>query len=229
MSFPTNGGYQFRQPQFGNWTAKMAMVGEDATIKEIIQARQANAAISAKHNLSTDYETVKRELREFQEARGALPRTVAPNPFQSGSSRLPARVLAAAADVKTAARGTAVVIDWLMSGGKPVATELAVSRAKVCVACPLNSPGSWFTTAPAELLKATVETWRSVTGNKSFKFETPYDDKLQSCSACKCLLPLKVWVDSKHILGHTAPEVFSALHPSCWILSERKALTQPTA
>ena len=219
MSFPTNGGYQFRQPQFGNWTAKMAMVGEDATIKEIIQARQANAAISAKHNLSTDYETVKRELREFQEARGALPRTVAPNPFQSGSSRLPARVLAAAAHVKRAAQGTAVILDWLTSGGKPVAQELADSRAKICTACPKNVPGDWYTTAPAELIRSTLS------ARSDLKLKTPFDDKLQSCEICRCLLPLKIWCPLDHILKGTKPEIMGEFPGACWIKNQDGALT----
>lgn len=211
MAFPTNGGWQFRQPQFGDWTNKMAMVGKDASVKEIIAARKANAAISAKHNLSTDYATVERELEDFQRARGALP-PIAPNFFQSGSSRLPSRVLAAAADIKRAAQGTGVVLDWLTSGGMPVAQELANRRAVTCVACPKNVEGSWYTVAPAELIKATLE------ARKDLKLETPSDAALKSCDVCKCLMRLKVWVPLEHITKNTKPEIMREFPQDiCWI------------
>ena len=127
----------------------MALVGENASVDAIIQHRQANPAITAKHSLSTDREAVQKELVEFQKARGAIARDqTEPSFFQRSRSQLPAQVVAAATDIKRAAQGTAVVLDWLGSGGNPVSQELAEQRAAICVACPKNQPGAWFTEAP---------------------------------------------------------------------------------
>lgn len=210
MSFPVNGGWVFRQPQFGNWTNPYALVGKDASVKAIIAARKANAAISAKHKLSTDYAAVERELEEFQRARGALPQ-IAATFFSPASSRLPQRVLAAAADIKRAAQGTGVVLDWLTSGGAPVAQDLANQRAAVCVACPKNVEGAWYTVAPAQLIKATLE------ARKDLKLETPSDAALKSCDVCKCLMRLKVWVPLEHITKNTKAEIMAEFPSNCWI------------
>lgn len=209
MSFPTNGGWQFRQPQTG-WSNPMAMVGKEASIDAIRKHRLANPAIAAKHRLATDPVAIERELIQFQQARGALPPTQ-PTFFQQSSSRLPSRVVAAAADIKRAAQGTAVVLDWLTSGGAPVAQELANKRGAICAACPKNVEGSWFTVAPAELIKSTLE------ARKDLKLETPSDARLKSCDVCKCLNRLKVWCPMHHILAKTKPEIMEEFPSNCWI------------
>ena len=117
---------------------------------------------------------------------------------------LPSRVAAAAADIRTAAAGTAVVLDWLLSGGKPVHPDLASARAAICVECPKNVPGSWFTVAPAETIRATLS------ARSDLKLETPHDPKLQSCSACLCLLKLKIWCPPEYIIAHTKADVWTA-------------------
>ena len=196
----------------------MAMVGEDASIKNIIAARKKNAALSAKHSLSTDYATVQRELTAFQQARGALPPTppTAPTFFQPSSSRLPSRVVAAADHIKRAAQGTAVVLDWMQAGGDPVAQDLAEKRAVVCVPCSKNVPPSWYTEAPAELLKATIKGWQALKGS-TFAFETAQGDKLKSCDVCKCLMGVKVFTPLVHILAKTKPEIMAEFPSNCWI------------
>ena len=131
---------------------------------------------------------------------------------------LPSRVAAAATDIRTAAAGTAVVLDWLLSGGKPVDADLASARAAICAECPKNVPGSWFTVAPAETIRATLS------ARSDLKLETPYDAKLQSCDACKCLNRLKVWCPVEHIVKHTKADVWDRLDPLCWMLNERKRL-----
>lgn len=210
MGFPTNGGWVFRQPQM-NWTNPMALVGEDASIKAIRQVRLANPAISAKHKLSTDYEIIRKELHDFQYARGALPRPLQPTFFERSRSRLPEGVVAAAINLKRAAQGTAVVLDWLTSGGKPVAAELAEKRAAICVECPKNVDGSWYTVAPAELIRNTLES------RKDLVLRTPYDDRLKSCDVCKCLNRLKVWCPMEHIVNKTKPETMAEFPKHCWI------------
>lgn len=200
----------FRQPQFGNWSNPYALVGFDASVKAIINVRTQNRALSTKHNLSTNYEAVADELIKFNRVRLGLP-AVAPTFFAQSSSRLPARIVAAAAHVKRAAQGTAVVLDWLTSGGKPVAQQLAESRAVICTTCPKNVPGEWFTTAPAELIRSTLSS------RSDLKLKTPYDEKLQSCDVCRCLLPLKIWCPLDHILKGTKPEVMEEFPSLCWI------------
>lgn len=198
----------------------MAMVGEKASVDAIVKHRLANPAITAKHRLSTDPFVVNRELIAFQQARGALPPTQ-PIFFSPSSSLLPSRLVSVAADIKRAAQGTAVVLDWLSSGGSPVEQELANKRAATCVACPKNVSGSWFTVAPAELIKSTLE------ARKDLKLETPNDAALKSCDVCKCLNRLKVWCPLSHIVAKTRPEIMAAFPNTCWIKCESASPTLP--
>jgi hypothetical protein len=194
----------------------MAMVGFQASVDAIVKHRKQNPAITAKHNLSTDPVAVGDELEKYTRARLGIPE-VAPVFFSPQTSRLPSRVVAAAADIKRAAQGTAVVLDWLTSGGAPVAQELANARAATCIGCVKNVDGSWFTVAPAELIKSTLE------ARKDLVLVTPSDAALKSCDVCKCLNRLKVWCPITHILAKTKPEIMAEF-PSevCWIKKEAK-------
>ena len=210
-AFPNAGGWQFRQAVTG-WTNPAAMIGKSASIEAIRKHRIANLAIAQKHNLSTDPVTIEKELVAFQVARAALPPDQLPTSFFAPSrSSLPARVSAAAVGIRIAAQGTAVVLDWLTSGGSPVAQELADKRASICAECPKNVEGSWYTTAPAELIKSTLE------ARKDLKLETPSDADLKSCDTCKCLLRLKVWCPLSHILSKSKPDILAAFPSNCWI------------
>ena len=216
MSFPTNGGWQFRQPQTG-WVNPAAMISESASIDAIRKHRLANPAITAKHNLSTDPVQIGKELVAFQQARGALPpEQMSPSFFARSRSSLPAPVLGVAAGIKRAAQGTAVLLDWLASGGNPVAQELAEKRAAICVACPKNVEGAWYVTAPAELLKSAIQGWQEFKGS-DFAFETAQGDKLKSCDVCKCLMRLISFTQLKHILEKSKPEILAAFPPNCWV------------
>lgn len=203
----------FRQPQTG-WTNPYAMVGFKASVDAIRKHRLANPAITAKHRLSTDPNEIGNELEKFTRVRLNIP-DPSTSFFQSSSS-LPSRVVAAAADIKRAAQGTAVVLDWIQAGGDPVAQELAEKRAAVCVECPKNVQGAWYTEAPAELLKAAIIGWQSLKGSK-FPFETQQGDKLKSCDVCKCLMRLKVFCPLDSILEKTKPEIMKEFPQACWI------------
>ena len=171
--------------------------------------RKANPVITAKYKLSTNPVEVGNELEKYTKLCLGI---VDPAPsFFQPSSRPQNRVVAAAADIKRAAQGTAVVLDWLTSGGKPVAQELANARAKTCVACPKNVAGSWYTTAPAELIRETLS------ARSDLKLETPDDAGLKSCDVCRCLNRLKVWCPMQHITSHTKPEIMAEFPPNCWI------------
>lgn len=223
-TFP-NGGWAFRQPQTG-WTNPYAMVGFKVSVEAIVKHRLANRAITAKHGLATDPVAVANELKTYTRLRLGIPAPVAPTFFRQSSSRLPARVAAAAADIKRAAQGTAVVLDWLGAGGNPVAQDLAERRAAICVGCPKNQPGAWFTESPAELIRASVKAWQTMKGS-AFAFETSQGDKLKSCDVCKCLMKLKVFVDAKHIFAKTGPEIMAEFPPNCWIKCEFASRTLP--
>jgi hypothetical protein len=212
--FPAGGGWVFRQPQTG-WVNPMAMVGFDASIKSIIQHRNQNKAITLKHRLSTNYEAVKMELIQYTRQRLGLPNPSPPSFFRQSRS-LPERVVAAAADIKRAAQGTGVVLDWIQAGGEPELQERAEKRAEICVACQKNVPGAWFTEAPAQLLKEAIEGWQSLKGN-NFEFVTKQGDALKSCDVCKCLMRLKVFTPLSHILSRTPSAILSEFPPNCWI------------
>lgn len=203
------GGWQFLQPQTGWWAPTPVASTFDQTVQLIIRHRLANGPIAAKFNLSIDPERVGNELEQYTRLRLGIPAISSP-PKPVPSLPLP---LAgeAVADIKKAAQGTAVVLDWLMSGGKPVEQDLANKRAAVCVSCPRNVPGRWFTTAPAELIRSTLS------ARSDLKLETPVDDKLQSCDVCKCLMRLKVWTPLQYILEKTKPATLAEFPSHCWI------------
>ena len=196
----------------------MAMVGFMASVDAIVKHRKQNPAITAKHSLSTDPVAVGDELEKYTRVRLGIPE-VAPVFFSPQTSLLPSRVVAVAGNIKRAAQGTAIVLDWLTSGGKPVAQELAEARAKVCVACPMNVPGDWYTTSPAELIRATLS------ARSDLKLATPFDEKLQSCNVCRCLLSLKIFCPLEHILKGTKSEVMNEFPVACWIKNKDGALT----
>ena len=193
----------------------MAMVGFDASVTAIMKHRLANPAITAKHNLSTDPVLIANELDKYTRTRLGIPEPSFFRRSRRQSSPL-SSVVDAAAGIKRAAQGTAVVLDWLGSGGDPVAQELGEKRAAICVACPNNVPGSWYTVAPAELIREAVKAWQAIKGN-NFAFETSQGDNLKSCDVCKCLMRLKVWCPILPILEKTKPEVMAEFPSNCWI------------
>jgi hypothetical protein len=211
--FP-NGGWAFRQPQTG-FVNPMNMVGFRASVESIVKHRLANPAITAKHQLATDYNAVAEELKTYTRLRLGIPLPAPPSFFHHSSS-LSSRVVAAAADIKRAAQGTAVLVDWLSSGGQPVEQALADKRAAICATCPKNVEGDWYTVAPATLIKETLE------ARKDLKLETPSDAQLKSCDVCKCLLRLKCWVPLQYITAHTKPEVMAEFPSHCWIYKRDK-------
>lgn len=209
-TFPAGGGWTFRQPQTG-WVNPMAMVGFDASVKAIVAHRKANPAITSKHKLSTDPFTVASELERYTKLRLGIPEPAPPSFFWKSSSHLPARVVAAAVEIKKAAEGAAVPIDWFKSGGMPVNKELAEKRAAICVACPKNVAGNWFIESAAEIVKEVIELRGDI------KLETSHDADLKSCDVCTCLMRLKCHTPLQFILKNTKAEVLEQFPNNCWI------------
>ena len=207
-----NGGWQFRQTATG-WSAPTPVGSTFSQTKVlIIQHRMKNPAIVAKHKLSTDPHVVGEELMDFNRLRLGIPKpTPGPPSFFASGRSLSGHVLDAAANLRRAAQGTAVVLDWLASGGAPVSQELANKRAEICVACPKNMVGSWYTVAPAEIIKSALE------ARKDLKLETPSDASLKSCDVCRCLNRLKVWTPLAFIAAKTKPEIMAEFPSNCWI------------
>lgn len=220
---PPNGGWMFRQSQTGfviQRPQSVAMTHAQVT-NEIIKHRLKNPAITGKHKLSTDPAVVGEELLAFNRLRLGIPEPSASPSFFQPSRSLSANVLDAAAKIKRAAAGTAVVLDWLQSGGAPVSQELANQRAATCVGCIKNVEGSWYTTAPAQIIKAALE------ARKDLALVTPIDAALKSCDVCRCLNRLKVWCPLDHIVKRTKPEIMAEFPSSCWIKCESQSATQP--
>lgn len=121
------------------------------------------------------------------------------------------------APVRAVAAGAATLNDWLGAGGKPVAAELAGSRAGVCVQCAKNQPGdllSFFTQPAADLIK------KMLARKQELNVSTPLDDRLNVCAACYCPLKLKVWCPLEHIKARMPDAVKAELAPGCWVLKE---------
>jgi|SRR5450759_244829 hypothetical protein len=210
-TFPP-GGWAFRQAQTG-WSPPTPIASTySQTVELIIKHRLKNPAIVVKHNLSTYPAVVGEELLRFNRLRLGIPDPTPQPSFFPQSRSLPERVVAVAHRIRRAAQGTAVVLDWLNSGGAPVAQELANKRAATCIACPKNVDGSWYTQAPAEIIKAALE------ARKDLTLATPSDAALKSCDVCRCLNRLKVWCPLPHIVAKTKPEIMAEFpKENCWI------------
>lgn len=106
--------------------------------------------------------------------------------------------------------------DWFGDGGQPVAPELAQQRSDVCNRCPMNQEkpvwelfASAVVIAVKQQLKLKSELNLRVNG----------EENLHVCSACLCILSLKVHTPLKFILESSDTE---GLHESCWILAEQQ-------
>lgn len=209
-TFPS-GGWCFRQSQTG-WAAPTPVGSTYAqTVELIIRHRLKNPAIIQKHKLSTDPAVVGEELLDFNRLRLGIPKPQPPSMSFPQRNSLPERVAVAAGNIKRAAQGTAVVLDWLASGGAPVAPELAEKRAVICVACPQNQTGDWYTVAPAEIIKAALN------ARQDLKLSTTHDAELKSCQICRCLMALKVHTPLEFIVQRTKPEIMAEFPSHCWI------------
>lgn len=208
-----NKGWQFRQIQ-ANWSvANPVSKTLDQVTDEVIRMRLKNPAMTAQHGLATDFNTVRQEVYEFNRLRLGAPAAPPPKfmPHQPGQA---GAVVGHAA--KTAA-GINLMAQWFGAGMKPVANELAENRASICVDCPKNRKGDLWQRLDAI---AARELRNLIEKKNQMALKTSYDDKLQTCIACDCWLPLKVWTPLQHILNNTAPEVTSQLDHRCWILHE---------
>ena len=126
----------------------------------------------------------------------------------------PQRVAAVAGHASKTTAGIKLVIDWLGSGLRPVNREEAERRAVICATCPQNQTGDLWQRIDA---KAAEGLKRLISIKSEMALTTTYENKLKTCLACDCHLPLKVFAPLNHILENTSDEVKSKLDPRCWI------------
>lgn len=214
------GGWQFFQQETG-WALPK---GQDfhQSILQIIVHRKANP----RFNLSTDYDKVANELDDFQCARLANdPVWCIAEGISNFSGRLPVRrqpedvkgaVAGASKFLKNSTAGIGLYLEWF-GDGKPVAPEVAETRAKACLQCPKHVPGTVF----QRFSKAAAVEIMTVFGVlNDLQLKTSVDEQLQICDACDCPMKAKVWCPLPIIKGHLRPEAFAALWEQCWIRNE---------
>ncbi len=216
------GGFQAILPQCGQ---QKPFVGSFPHVcREVFMLIKANKYLAEKHGWVADMQWVEQFVEEQNAARMvaggwtnflaedlAAPNVSAYQPAEKKSR------LAAVGAVKRVAAGVRLLLDWLGSGGKPVSTAQAESRAKVCVACPMNGSANvlgYFTSKVAEKIKLQLEI------RQDLDLKTSVDDKLGICTGCDCVNKLKVWTPTEHVAAHTSKEIMDRLHPKCWVRSE---------
>lgn len=212
------GGFDWTEPKTG-WSYRSDIF--TTTRDAIIQHRLANP----QHGLRTDDEHVEFEMEQRYTAKlramrggeqwlAPTPEDASPPVFRTPRSR---GEPAAGGKVENASQGIGVMVDWLGSGLRPVESELASKRAKICSECPLNIDGDFWQRMEgmaAQAVKLLVK------AKNNMKLNTPSDDALKSCGACDCWLATKVWVPLPHILAHTKKETMAKLDKNCWITRE---------
>jgi hypothetical protein len=213
-------GLLYYQPQT-KWSSS-PWASFDTIVQQVISHRVANAWLISQYGLSTDPATVADQVDEYNAQRCAqmgwldyidgpgVPQLPLPEPPQ----RLGQRVAGVASDLMKTTAGAAPLLDWLASGGTPVAQGLADKRASNCSTCnkmSRESLTSWFTTPLAKLITKALE------ARNDLNLKTPHDEKLGVCSACLCPMGLKVWMPLDIIESHLSAEVRADLAPQCWI------------
>ena len=101
-------------------------------------------------------------------------------------------------------RGIATFTSWAIRGGGFVEKEEAERRALICSRCYLNTSVSGCSLCHAAALKA-------VQGRS-----TKYDNSLNACAVCKCLLKAKVWFPLS-ALDRDREERQSLYPEFCWL------------
>jgi len=185
----------------------------ELAVREIRDHRLGNP----RFNLATDIETIRQELDQENALRCLSIRNA--EIYVNGDAPPPKHIARpAAAVVAGVVSGLQTIGAWLGKGGKPVAQELANSRAGVCVKCPKNNRvGDWkslFTKPAAALLQKEIE------HRNKLKLQTPFDADLGVCDACGCVLRLKTHTPLVDIVEHMTENIKNDLHPDCWILKE---------
>lgn len=219
------GGWQYFQPETG-WNTPCPLSDSfDKAVQRIVDHRKNNPRFKFElspiavanhletftcHRLSHDPawctpDQKKTNLQESKQLSQSEPR------FQSPVPARPARL-------RNYLSGSKILVDWLGAGGKPVSKFEAQSRANICINCPLNVKGGFMDSisgAIAGFLKA----------KSDLKLSVAMEEKLHTCEACSCHLPLKVWTPLNYILENMDAGTMAKLHPKCWV--KKKSVKGP--
>jgi hypothetical protein len=226
---PIPNGLRFLQPET-NWEP-IPWSSLTSIAQQLLTHREGNMWLAKKHNWVLSLDAIIDEV-DFYNAKicqsqgwyGFIIEDAAPESFPTPSLPLPredAPLVEAAggSKISRAVGGINLLTDWLGAGMKPVDASLALKRSKVCLKCPMNQLGDFWQRIEAKI----AETIRTVLEIKSdLDLKLPDEDKLHSCTACDCWVPLKSFVPISHIKETTDEETLAKLHPKCWILKESK-------
>lgn len=219
------GGWQYFQPETG-WNTPCPLSDSfDKAVQRIVDHRKNNPRFKFElspiavanqletftcHRLSHDPawctpDQKKTNLQESKQLSQSEPR------FQSPVPARPARL-------RNYLSGSKILVDWLGAGGKPVSKFEAQSRANICIECPLNVKGGFMDSISGSIagfLKA----------KSDLKLSVAMEEKLHTCEACSCHLPLKVWTPLNYILENMDAGTMAKLHPKCWV--KKKSVKGP--
>jgi hypothetical protein len=214
------GGFRFLQPQIPRWSIT-PWASFDTAVQQIIEVRKANPLITNNNGLSLDPATVGNELEAYNVAICA---SMGWSQFlwEGGQNDPPPKAsllsqLSQSAQVAVA--GAKLIAAWQIDGGTLVPQELAESRALTCSTCPKNGSSEltdWFTVPAAELIKKQLEK------RNEMKIHTTRDPLLGTCSACGCVLRLKVHCPIEVINQEMKEPERQNLDERCWVLSESR-------
>lgn len=114
--------------------------------------------------------------------------------------------------------GTRTLTAWAferVKGGNPYVTqEEAEARAEACSKCFLNQRGGGCMSC------GFVDLVRSLLAETPDPGRTKFDDRLNTCSVCGCLLQKKVWLRRDLIQSTPEQQEAYASLPWCWLNSK---------
>lgn len=215
-------GFQYFQPETG-WNNLEHSPQSQWDFKLLCRDVQTMRKANPRFNLPTDLNQIEIEVRQTNALR-MLSISGGEYYIQEDSApavaslkkvlrplRKPAGAVGAVSKLIT---GVNVLLDWLGSGGVPVSKETAERRASVCITCPMNQAGDWFTDTASALIRSQIG------AKNDLSLSTIHDDKLNTCKICLCPLPLKIWAPLEAVKAHMKDEVRKELPEYCWIIRE---------
>lgn len=214
--------YQFYDPVI-KWTAHRGSSFQ-VICDGLLTARLANPGLTASKGLSTDKNAIADEVDFFN---ASICERMGWTDFITGGSGGPSPVpfpqparVNPLRNLKNAVVGSEVIVEWIASGAEAVPQEQANRRAEICSRCPLNEQGGWerwFTLPVSNAIRTALG------HKKEFKLETPFDDKLHTCTACSCPMALKVFVPFEKFypkMSQSQRDALNKENPTCWIIIE---------
>lgn len=222
------GDFQFLQPEAGQ--AAPFKGSFSAVCDKLQQLREGNAWLAKKHGWRTDRAGVEADVEAYNVARckaqgwwDFITDDEDTPPNASGQRGWLNPLAGAAEAAKRTVAGVGALLALLGPTAKAVQPEVSEKRAWLCAVredgkgCPKNQKGNWtemFTKPVIELITAQL-------GIKNdLDLRTPHDDKLETCTACKCPMKLKVHAELRFIRDKMNNETTESLDPRCWILHE---------